>query len=82
MLKVLDKAPSALLKSELDAASLTEKDWGNVIRWILLVAKLDFLLNDIKKRDTILIKVATLPRKWTTFIPRREVVPAIPPTMV
>jgi hypothetical protein len=82
MLKVLDKAQTALLKFEFDAASLTEKDWGDVIRWVLPEAKVDFLLKDLKKRDPILAKLATLPREWTAYIPRREVVPAIPPAMV
>ena len=82
MPNVLDKAQTALLKFEFDAASLTEKDWGDVIRWVLPEAKVDFLLKDLKKRDPILAKLATLPREWTTYIPRREVVPAIPPAMV
>jgi hypothetical protein len=83
MLKLLDKAQTALLKFEIDAASLTDKDWGDVIRWVLPEAKVDFLLKDLKRRVPILAKLATLPREWTTYIPRRdELVPAIPPTMV
>ena len=66
MLKVLDKAQTALLKFEIDAASLTDKDWGDVIRWVLPEAKVDFLLKDLKRRGPILAKLATLPREWTT----------------
>ena len=78
MLKILDKAQTALLKFEVDRASLTEKDWGDVIRWVLPEAKVEFLLKDLKKREQILAKLATLPREWTTYIPHREVIPAIP----
>jgi hypothetical protein len=78
MLKILDKAQTALLKFEVDRASLTEKDWGDVIRWVLPEAKVEFLLKDLKKREQILAKLATLPQEWTTYIPRREVIPAIP----
>jgi hypothetical protein len=49
MLKVLDKAQTALLKFEVNAASLTEKDSGNVIRWVLPDANVEFLLkSDLK----------------------------------
>jgi hypothetical protein len=44
---------------------------------VLPEAKVDFLLKDLKKRDPILAKLATLPREWTTYIPCREVVPAM-----
>jgi hypothetical protein len=69
MLKALDKAQTALLKFEVDAASLTEKDcWGNVIRWVLPEAKVEFLLKDLKMREQILAKLATLPYEWMTYI--------------
>ena len=45
-------------------------------------AKVPFLLKDLKKRDQILAKLATLPNDWTTYIPPKEVVPIIPPTTV
>jgi hypothetical protein len=76
--KVLDKAQTALLKYEVNAASLTERDWGDVIRWVLPEAKVEFRLKDLKKREQILAKLATLPREWTTYIPRRQVPPAVP----
>jgi hypothetical protein len=81
-LKTLERAQAALAKYEIDAGSLTEKDWGDIVRWVLPEAKAPFLLKDLKKRDPILAKLATLPNNWTTYIPRIEVVPVIPPTQV
>jgi hypothetical protein len=68
-LKVLDKAQTALLKFEFDAVSLTDKDWGDAIRWVLPEAKVEFRLKDLKKQEQILAKLATLPHEWTTYIP-------------
>jgi hypothetical protein len=34
-----------------------------------------FLLKDLKKREQILAKLATLPNDWTTYIPCIEVAP-------
>jgi hypothetical protein len=62
--------------------SLTDKDWGDIVRWVLPEAKVPFFLKDLKKRDQILAKLATLPNDWTTYIPPKEVVPIIPPTTV
>ena len=77
-LKSLEKAQTALLKYQFDSHSLTEKDWGDVISWVLPEAKVEFLLKDLKKKDQILAKLATLPRDWTSYIPRREVVNVVP----
>jgi len=77
-LKSLEKTQTVLLKYELDPQSLTEKDWGDVIRWVLPEAKVEFLLKNLKKREQILAKLATLPRDWTTYIPRRDALPAVP----
>ena len=83
MLKVLDKMQTALLKFEVNAATLTEKDWGDEIRWELPEAKVEFLvLKDLKKREQILAKLATLPCKWMTYTPCRAVIPMIPPIIV
>ena len=62
----------------MDAASLTERDWGDVVRWVLPEAMVEFRLKDLKKREQILAKLATLPREWTTYIRRRQVPPAVP----
>jgi hypothetical protein len=58
--------------------SIADKDWGDVICWVLPQAKVDFLLKDLKKKDDILAKLATLPSNWTTYISRREALPAAP----
>jgi hypothetical protein len=80
--KALEKAQAALVKYEFDVQSLTEKDWGDVVRWVLPEAKVPFLLKDLKKRDQILVKLATLPNDWTTYKPRIEMVPIVPGTIV
>ena len=80
--KALDKAQTALVKYELDQGSLTDMDWGHIIRWVLPEAKVPFLLKDLKKRDQIVAKLATLPNLWITYIPRREVAAVVAPTIV
>ena len=80
--KALEKAQNALVKFELDSASMNDKDWGDVIRWVLPEAKVVYLLKDLKKKEQILAKLQTLPNEWTTYIPRREVVATIPTTTV
>ena len=77
-LKSLDKAQKALEKYNIDENSLNDKDWGDVIRWVLPEAKVDFLLKDLKRKDQILTKLASLPNEWTTYIPPRQVVTPIP----
>ena len=81
-LKALEKARATMANYEFDAQSLTEKDWGDVVRWVLPEAKVPFLLKDLKKREQILAKLATLPNDWTTYIPRIEVAPIVPGTTV
>ena len=73
--KALEKARAALVKYKFDVQSLTENDWGDVVRWVLPEAKVPFLLKDLKKRDQILAKRGTLPNDWTTYIPYTEAVP-------
>ena len=51
--KALDKAQTALAKCEVDQGSLTDKDWGDIVRWVLPEAKVTFLLKELKKRDQI-----------------------------
>ena len=70
--KALDKAQTALAKYEVDQGSLTDKDWGNIVRWVLPEAKVTFLLKELKKRDQIVAKLETLPNLWTTYIPCKE----------
>jgi hypothetical protein len=57
-LKALEKAQIALAKFEFDSHSMNDKDWGDVIRWVLPEAKVEFLLKDLKKKEDILAKLA------------------------
>jgi hypothetical protein len=78
--KVLDKAQIALQKYTTHENMMSDKDWGDIIRWVLPEAKVDFRLKDLKKRDQIHTKLATLPRQWTTYIPPRIVITPNPTT--
>ena len=59
---------------------MSDKDWGDIIRSVLPEAKVDFRLKDLKKKDQILTKLATLPRQWTMYIPPRIVITPNPTT--
>jgi hypothetical protein len=69
---MLEKAVSALDKFELHNYSMTDKDWVDVIRWLLPAANVDFLLKDLRKKNEIMAKLAMLLKCWTTYIPRRQ----------
>jgi hypothetical protein len=68
-LKTSDRAQAALAKYEKDAGSLTEKEWGKIVRWVLPVAKVPYLLKDLKKQEQILAKLESLPNTWTSHLP-------------
>ena len=61
-------------KNNVDENSLNDKDdWGDVVWWVLPVAKVDHLLKDLKRKDRIHQNLASLPREWwTTYIPPRH----------
>jgi len=74
----LQKAQTALAKYLANNNSLSDKDWGEVVRWVLPEAKVEFLLMDLKKKEQIIAKLATLPRNWVTYIPNAaEVMPIV-----
>ena len=75
---MLERALIAFEKYEFDAQSMNDKDWGDVIRWVLPAANVDFRLKDLKKKADILVKLATLPRCWTSYIPRPRSEQAVP----
>ena len=77
--KALESAQTALAKYEFNAESRSEMDWGDIIIWVLPEAKVAFLLKDLKKKDQILAKLATLPKDWSTYIPCRDALPAAMP---
>jgi hypothetical protein len=39
------------MKYEIDEMALTDKDWGDVVRWVLPEAKVPFFLKDLKERS-------------------------------
>ena len=55
----------------LGIGALTDKDWGEIVRWVLPEAKVAAPMRDLKKKDAIIAKLATLERDWTTYIPSR-----------
>ena len=70
--KCLANAQAALEKhNTLGVGALTDKDWGDVIRWVLPEAKVTGLMRELKKKDAITAKLATLDRDWKTYIPAR-----------
>jgi hypothetical protein len=74
----LQKAQQALTMYLANENSLNNKDWGDVVQWVLPEAKVEFLLNDLKKKEQIFAKkLATLPNNWTTYIPNAVNIPAV-----
>ncbi len=70
--KLLENAQHALVKYRTqDSSTLTNKDWGDIVRWVLPEAKVPGLMRNLKNRDAIIAKLATgtLERDWTTYIP-------------
>ena len=51
------------------SSTLTNKDWGNIVRWVLPEAKVPGLMRNLKTSDVIIVKLATLERDWTIYIP-------------
>jgi hypothetical protein len=72
--KMLTNAQTALQKYRQNPELMTDKDWGDVIRWVLPEAKAEGLMKDLKKTDAIVAKLATLDREWTTYIPSVDTV--------
>ena len=74
----LQKAQQALTKYLANENSLIDKDWGDVVRWVLPEARVEFLLKDLKKKEQITAKLATLPNNRITYIPNAVNIPAAP----
>ena len=71
------KAQQALAKYLANENSLNDKDWGDVIRWVLPATKVEFLLKDPHKKEQIIAKLATLPNNLVTYIPNTVNIPAV-----
>jgi hypothetical protein len=73
--KLLISARTALQKYQRDGNNgMTDKDWVDIIRWVLPESKAEGLMKDLKKADAIITKLATLERDWTTYIPQVEAI--------
>jgi hypothetical protein len=70
--KKLAKARAALYKYHMNVHSLNDKDWGDLLRWVLPAAGVDFLVKDFKKKETIKAKLESLPQSWESYIPPGE----------
>lgn len=71
--KALASAQAALDRhNTLGIGALTDKDWGDIVRWVLPEAKVIGRMSDLKKKDAIIAKLATLERDWKTYIPARS----------
>jgi len=62
-------AQAALAKHENFSALMTDKDWVDIIHWVLPEAKMEGRLTDLKKKAVIMEKLATLDCDWRTYIP-------------
>ena len=67
--KLLVNARQALQKHETSPATMSDKDWIDIIRWVLPESNADGLLKDLRKKDTILAKLQSLERDWKTYFP-------------
>jgi hypothetical protein len=70
--KLLQNVQSALDKYKNggnDNNALNEKEWGDIVRWVLPLAKVPGLMRDLKKREAIVARLNALEKHWTTYIP-------------
>ena len=65
----LTKARAALRKYHNNVNSLSDKDWGDVLRWVIQAAGITVVLKDYKKKDAIIAKLESLQSPWTSYIP-------------
>jgi hypothetical protein len=70
--KLLVNARQALQKHESSPATMSDKDWIDVIRWVLPESNADGLLKDLRKKDVIIAKLLSLQRDWKSYIPRTD----------
>jgi hypothetical protein len=67
---LLTNAQRALEKHENANASMKDKDWIDIIRWVLPESKAGGNLKDLKKKDAIILKLQSLDRDWKLYISR------------
>jgi hypothetical protein len=71
-MKLLEKARIAFRKHHVNVNSLTDKDWGDILRWVMPEAGVSVVLKNFKKKDVIIAKLQTLNPVWTSFIPPQD----------
>jgi hypothetical protein len=67
--KLLLTARQALEKHESAPATMIDKDWIDIIRWVLPESNATGLLKDFRKKDAIIPKLQSLERDWKSYIP-------------
>ena len=72
--KLLVNARQALQKHERSPTTMSDKDWVDVIQWVLPESNADGLLKDLRKKDVILAKLLSLERDWKSYIPSTDTV--------
>ena len=48
---------------------MNDKDWIDIIKWVLQESNADGLLKDLQKTDLIVAKLMSLDRDWKAYIP-------------
>jgi hypothetical protein len=48
---------------------MTDKDWNEIIRWVLPESDADGLLKDLWRQAVVMQKLMSLDRDWKTYIP-------------
>ncbi len=65
----LTKARAALQTYHNNVNSLSDKDWGDVLCWVIQKAGITVTLKDYENKDAIVAKLESLPSPWTSYIP-------------
>jgi len=72
--KQLQAAQQSLHKHETNPATMNDKDWIDIIKWVLPESNADGLLKDLRKTDLIVAKLMSLDRHWKAYIPPRHAI--------
>jgi hypothetical protein len=70
--KLLVNARQAMDKHERSPTTMIDKDWIDIIRWVLPESNADGLLKDLRKKDAIIAKLQSLERDWKSYIPATD----------
>jgi hypothetical protein len=70
--KLLVNARQAMDKHERSPATMLDKDWIDIIRWVLSESNADGLLKDLRKKDAIVAKLESLEQDKKSYIPATD----------